>query len=354
MWAETDKAVDGHYLNLPVTENGKIVGIVDVLKLTYATLEQMESMSSSHDDKTGGPMWNHFWSSLGRDEETGSATSDNQSPSKTSHSQAGRESLGLQDAPLTPRKTDEAGADTLASPGADLGPNDSASAVATPANPVSDIGYFPLDGTKHTMPSITESNVAAAVMVDDGTYVFKFKAPRTGATHRLVFAYKENGIDALRADVHARLLNNAGVNSPSKAGQKEDDAKDVDAHPELKEQGAGNDFKLSYLDAEGDEVVMTTDDDIFDAIKVARRKGLDRVMLGIHEPGLKSTLAEDHPGKGALSALVDPFARKASGPRAQDSSEKFLGLSKEMALPAAITGLSIVILGVFFVSRSNK
>ena len=34
--------VDGHYLNLPVmNEAGEIVGMVDVLKLTYATLEQV-------------------------------------------------------------------------------------------------------------------------------------------------------------------------------------------------------------------------------------------------------------------------------------------------------------------------
>jgi hypothetical protein len=33
---------DGHYLNLPVmNEAGEIVGMVDVLKLTYATLEQV-------------------------------------------------------------------------------------------------------------------------------------------------------------------------------------------------------------------------------------------------------------------------------------------------------------------------
>ena len=34
--------LDGHYLNLPVmNEGGEIVGMVDVLKLTYATLEQV-------------------------------------------------------------------------------------------------------------------------------------------------------------------------------------------------------------------------------------------------------------------------------------------------------------------------
>lgn len=34
--------VDGHYLNLPVVEeDGRLVATVDVLKLTYATLEQV-------------------------------------------------------------------------------------------------------------------------------------------------------------------------------------------------------------------------------------------------------------------------------------------------------------------------
>lgn len=33
---------DGHYLNLPVmNDTNEIVGMVDVLKLTYATLEQV-------------------------------------------------------------------------------------------------------------------------------------------------------------------------------------------------------------------------------------------------------------------------------------------------------------------------
>ncbi len=40
----TELTKDGHYLNLPVVESdGRLVGIVDVLKLTYATLEQVRS-----------------------------------------------------------------------------------------------------------------------------------------------------------------------------------------------------------------------------------------------------------------------------------------------------------------------
>jgi hypothetical protein len=39
-------SLDGHYLNLPVVEeDGRLVAIVDVLKLTYATLEQVPFLS---------------------------------------------------------------------------------------------------------------------------------------------------------------------------------------------------------------------------------------------------------------------------------------------------------------------
>ena len=38
--------VVGHYLNLPVVEaDGRLVAIVDVLKLTYATLEQVSMVN---------------------------------------------------------------------------------------------------------------------------------------------------------------------------------------------------------------------------------------------------------------------------------------------------------------------
>ena len=56
------KMHDGHYLNLPVMgQENQIVGIVDVLKLTYATLEQINSMGSGNEDGSNtGPAWNKF------------------------------------------------------------------------------------------------------------------------------------------------------------------------------------------------------------------------------------------------------------------------------------------------------
>ncbi|BFZ59075.1 hypothetical protein YB2330_000077 [Saitoella coloradoensis] len=69
------KMNDGHYLNLPVTDNdsGEVVGVVDILKLTYATLEQINTIQANDGE---GPMWNRFWNTA--DDETASVHSDSQ------------------------------------------------------------------------------------------------------------------------------------------------------------------------------------------------------------------------------------------------------------------------------------
>lgn len=72
---------EGHYLNLPVVgEGNEIVGIVDVLKLTYATLNQIKQIESQDAQEeqalsqNEGPAWNKFWTSL--DDESDSVHSD--------------------------------------------------------------------------------------------------------------------------------------------------------------------------------------------------------------------------------------------------------------------------------------
>lgn len=68
---------NGHYLNLPVVDEQKdIIGIVDVLKLTYATLhqiKQIEDEEASQKDEEG-PAWNKFWTFV--DDDAHSAHSD--------------------------------------------------------------------------------------------------------------------------------------------------------------------------------------------------------------------------------------------------------------------------------------
>src|SRR5271167_943021 len=50
-----------------MNETGEIVGMVDVLKLTYATLEQINTMGSGESE---GPAWNKFWLSMDNDSES--------------------------------------------------------------------------------------------------------------------------------------------------------------------------------------------------------------------------------------------------------------------------------------------
>ncbi len=50
-----------------MNDAGEIVGMVDVLKLTYATLEQINTMSTGDSE---GPAWNKFWMSLENDTES--------------------------------------------------------------------------------------------------------------------------------------------------------------------------------------------------------------------------------------------------------------------------------------------
>ncbi|KAJ2789652.1 hypothetical protein H4R20_007140, partial [Coemansia guatemalensis] len=52
-----------HYLNLPIVDAaGDVLGVVDVLRLCYATLEQMKSIQGAPDDAAAGPMWSRFFS----------------------------------------------------------------------------------------------------------------------------------------------------------------------------------------------------------------------------------------------------------------------------------------------------
>ncbi|KAJ1944668.1 hypothetical protein FBU59_002537, partial [Linderina macrospora] len=83
-----------HYLNLPVVaeDSGEILGLVDVLRLCYATLEQMKSIQGAGSDDAsgaGGPMWSRFFSGSLPPElggTAGSTLSDSMHPSQTAYS----------------------------------------------------------------------------------------------------------------------------------------------------------------------------------------------------------------------------------------------------------------------------
>lgn len=347
---------------MPVVEtDGRLVGIVDVLKLTYATLEQVsfsnsdasakrkltlrqiESMSEDRSSESG-PMWGKFFDTLGA-----AGAGDDDSTSVTSHSER----------PDTPsRPLHNRGLSSVTSPMSEVMPNDSASAVDENASDVGKTG-----GASSVAPP--------SLPVDDGTYVFKFRTP-SGRTHR--FQARHDSYDLLRDIVHGKLVNDPFFSHPG-----EDVPEGTTIH--LPDPAA---FSLSYTDDEGDLVTMTADGDVADAVRIARGQKSDRVVLLVDGGKVWEDAARDIGGETAVEKLkviehevkdvekeeehmaeksADPAHEPTYGQKGTVHSHSkpvvpgdLIGgvLPKDMVLPAAIGFLGVVILGVFIASKSSK
>lgn len=331
------KMHNGHYLNLPVVEeDGSLVAIVDVLKLTYATLEQMNAMAGgdSANDNEGGPMWGKFFDSIGHDDND-STLSGSHAPSRSHFSHG--DLSHLQQSPLS-----------------DLHPNDSAS-VADDDDHASALSGLP------RKKGVSVPAAPVPIHVDDGTYVFKFRTPG-GRTHR--FQSRHDDVAHLREIISGKL-----ATDPFFTDFK---AEEGAIHPDP------NDFVLSYTDADGDTVLITSDDDVTDAVKIARTAGHDRVVLyvqggkGWQEAGAdkseekakevtekakaeekeveKSELTATPPEKPTPPVYVPP---PAASPVPSPAEEVF-GIPKDLLLPASIGALAVVIIGVFTISRLSS
>lgn len=325
------KMHDGHYLNLPVmNEGGEIVGMVDVLKLTYATLEQINTMGTSDSE---GPAWNKFWLSL--DHETESMVSGDGSHH---HTNPGPRSL------MSPDISRDRITDSVA-------PGDSASHAGVESPPHSAIG---------AAPEVPPSEIP---------FAFKFKAP-SGRVHRLQVT-AANGMAEFVASVTAKL--GAEVES-------------IGGAPDVEDGKLTGGYALSYLDDEGDSVSITTDQDLLEAILLARHGHRDKVDLFVHDPtqppvsptppvivfpepvvmptppALSTVRERRRPVDGESTDDADdddesPVRRSKTRSRTvqQPQPEQVLaGVPNELLLPGAIVTLAVVIAGVFAVSRMSN
>lgn len=308
-----------------MNEGGEIVGMVDVLKLTYATLEQINTMSNNDGE---GPAWNKFWLSL--DHETESAMSGEGSHHHTN--------LGSR--MMSPDMPRERLGDSVA-------PGDSAShvGVESPA--------------RSLLPETAEMLSPA-----DVPFPFKFKAP-SGRVHRLQ-VIASHGMETLVAAVAAKL------------GSEVDSIGGIPVVEEGRLSGVG--FALSYMDDEGDSVSITTDNDLLESILLARHGHREKVDLFVHDPEKPPVSL---PAPTEVSSFPTPPASHASGLRErrrvyddedeedsdEDSDEPTVrrsrrtkaapihdeqviaGLPNELLLPGAIVTLAVVIIGVFTISK---
>ncbi|KAK2749665.1 hypothetical protein FQN57_005887 [Myotisia sp. PD_48] len=313
------KMHDGHYLNLPVmNEAGEIVGMVDVLKLTYATLEQINTIQTNESE---GPAWNKFWLSM--DHESDSMVSGG-GQSQPPHTPI-RSLLGPEGRAHTDR-------------GDSVLPNESAS--------------------HHGEETRSEVLGTPAVDDTDTPFPFKFKAP-SGRVHRL-HVVPSAGIAELISNVSAKL----GSEVDAIGGQA------TVENGTLSNAG----YALSYLDNEGDTVSITRDQDLADAILLARTGRRDKVDLFVHSPDNPPFIPQEP--QVATPKVPSPPPESTAGRRddeqtnnsesinspktvvqslIQPSSEQQLisGIPNDLILPGAIVTLAAVIMGVFVLSRAG-
>ncbi|KAJ6164944.1 hypothetical protein N7470_003616 [Penicillium chermesinum] len=295
-------------LNLPVmNEAGEIVGMVDVLKLTYATLEQIGTMNN-HDDE--GPAWHKFWNSM-----------DHESDSMVSGSQQ----------PHTPLRS-----------------------VMSPdmARSQYDNSVLPNESASHHGEEHSEVASHHLEPAEDAPFPFKFKAP-SGRVHR-VNVLVASGVEDLVKQVTAKL----GSELEAVGGEA------------VVEEGrlSHNGYALSYMDNEGDTVSITTDQDMVDAIQLARRTRRDKVDLFVHDPSqppIPATIdphpvqpqpATPVPEESNVTEAPTPEEPPLAKPRQQNgfapSEEQLIaGVPNDLLLPGAIVTLAAVIAGVFILSR---
>ncbi|KAF9197477.1 hypothetical protein BGZ49_002055 [Haplosporangium sp. Z 27] len=309
------KMHDGHYLNLPVVEEDKeIVGVVDVLKLTYATMEQINSMNTK--DSESGPMWNHFWNSAAMaDGDEGSVVSESMGASSVmSPSLAASPSSHQAMQPF---------------PG-EIFPNESASVVAEDRSEL----------LKHTEEEST-------------TFVFKFKSPLSNTVHR--FTADFTNLNRLRETIL----------------EKEPFGPESDPS----QSALLSEFNISYLDDEQDYVMMTSDADLADSVSIAKKQGHNRVMLYVSDPRASTVLPPNNaapsnvsaPASAAPAPVVVPEEQirspvEQTKPAAPEEPKKAPSEFKRMLdsipdeylLPGALLTLSVTIIAVFAIARAAK
>ncbi|KAG2230801.1 hypothetical protein BDF21DRAFT_431925 [Thamnidium elegans] len=345
------KMHDGHYLNLPVVENGDVVGIVDVLKLTYATMEQINSIQGNDGE---GPMWGRFWDSFGAQEQHDSESqlSDPLSSQLLSaHSQNHSNAISRAISP-------EPSASFSQLQGfSEITPNESASMVAN-----NDEGRSSMsEDRSHSQHMQTKEDM----------FSFKFTTSG-GKTHRVASVYDSYPtlLESVRQKVIGEHLSHQGTST---------------------EDATDSWLSISYLDDEEDQVLITSDADVVDAVKLARKMGQDRVKLFVHDATFKEeeevvvveeapVVVEEKKIEPEVVHVPPPVIEiteaKVEKPKkrsvkkevvvsSSDEEEEQVekskpvpvtvaGIPQELILPAAIAFLGIVIVGVFTISRVSS
>jgi PB1 domain len=289
-------------LNLPVVDSqNTVIGIVDVLKLTYATLEQINTMNTPEGE---GPMWNRFWNTLDNDTES-VHSADGVSTSHSARPETPDRHMRDEPPPYNRMTSDS------------LLPTDSAS----------------MNAAQEDFESVTSPAVAPAVPAVKEEFVFKFKSPG-GRVHRVRFDvtlpfqdFRDLIAEKLTSDERAVI----GGSAAEDAG-----------------------FGISFVDDEGDIVSVGSQADLLECVGIAKRAGREKVDVYVHHPASPPAL---EPVVVAVKAeVVEAVERIVEGVEEGGERVKEVvgGVPRELLLPGAIVVLAAVIVGVFIATRAGK
>lgn len=284
------------------------------------------SGETTTNEAEGGPMWGRFFDSIGNDDTESVMSGSHIPPDLRSFPSVGHLSHVQQ------------------SPFSEVHPDDSASVMDD--DPVSALEGYP------RQKGIVVPSTTGPLPVDDGTYVFKFRTP-SGRTHR--FQARHDDVEHLREIVSGKL-----ATDPFFTDFHSTDDNDNRPDP--------IDFHLSYTDADGDSVLITSDHDVTDAVKIARAAGTDRVVLFVQggkdwaEAGADKSEAkaaevaaatqfEVKEVEKAESIVAEAATPTHAPPTPLPLNEEVFGIPKDLLLPASIGALAVVIIGVFTISR---
>ena len=286
------------------------------------TVNQINTMSAGDSE---GPAWGKFWLSL--DNESESMVS-GEGDSHRGYASAHRSAISPDISRPLVERVDSVQPHESASHNGDESPADE--------------------------PELSSSNL------EDVPFPFKFKAP-SGRVHRLQ-VIASAGMADLIGNVTAKLGGEVDA---------------VGGEPFVENGKIGKSgYALSYLDNEGDTVSITTDQDLLDAISLARKTHRDKVDLFVHDPEKPPMTATVDPrpaiGKPLTPPLSDvksrrrldhdeddmetPVRKEKISAISQPKQQEQLvgGVPNDLLLPGAIVTLAVVIIGVFAFSRSSK
>ncbi|KAJ3187124.1 hypothetical protein HDU85_007162 [Gaertneriomyces sp. JEL0708] len=214
----------GRYLHLPVVDElGVVEGMVDVLKLTYTTLNQMTTIQGEPGE---GPVWKRFWdSTLNPVDMAGDENPETPGSSLSDH-------------------------DYMPNDDSTVAPDDSASVFPSRYRPHPADHSHP---TSHLSGSAAGSGTSPMLSaLGEHLYIYKFKDSTTGRVHR--FTHSFDSLESLKRIVASRI------------SVPEDSASTLD---------------LSYVDEDEDYVRLETDQDLQDAVLMARAGGWGRLTLSV-------------------------------------------------------------------------